>query len=85
MFATWTHALVALFAQWPSNQNFKQNYELGKVKGNKMVDMQLSNKKLQKRAIKMIIHQINVSEAKATQLLECHQSVRRAIQAYQNG
>lgn len=59
--------------------------QLGKVKGNKMVDMQLSNKKLQKRAIKMIIHQINVSEAKAIQLLECHQSVRRAIQAYQNG
>ena len=34
--------------------------QLGKVKGNKMIDMQLSNKKLVSRAEKMVMEEIKV-------------------------
>lgn len=56
--------------------------KLGKVKGNKMVDMQLSNKKLVKRGVKMIIDETGVSKEEATQLLQTHGSVRKAIDFY---
>lgn len=53
--------------------------KLGKVKGNKMVDMQLSNAKLVQRAIKMIIDESGVSNEKAAELLDKHGSVRNAV------
>ena len=56
--------------------------KLGKVKGNKMVDMQLSNHKLIDRGIKMIMGELNISEAKAKQLLKKHGNVRNAIDNY---
>ncbi|TLU90094.1 N-acetylmuramic acid 6-phosphate etherase [Dyadobacter sediminis] len=56
---------------------------LGKVKGNKMVDMQLTNEKLVNRALKMIIDEINVSPEKAQALLNEHGSVRASIEAYE--
>ncbi|MAW94647.1 MULTISPECIES: N-acetylmuramic acid 6-phosphate etherase [unclassified Leeuwenhoekiella] len=56
--------------------------QLGKVKGNKMVDMQLSNDKLVDRGIRMIQSEIPVDQAKAAQLLKKHGSVRAAINAY---
>lgn len=52
---------------------------LGKVKGNKMVDMQLSNDKLVERGIQMIITELSVSHEKAKQLLLNHGSVRKAV------
>ncbi len=55
---------------------------LGKVKGNKMVDMQLSNEKLVERGVKMIIDELGVSEDMAGALLEKHGSVRKAITAF---
>ncbi|CAM4118645.1 N-acetylmuramic acid 6-phosphate etherase [Flavobacterium antarcticum] len=55
---------------------------LGKVKGNKMVDMQLSNDKLVERGIQMIIAEINVSHAAAKTLLLENGSVRNAVNAY---
>ena len=55
---------------------------LGKVKGNKMVDMQLSNEKLVERAIRMIREEIQVSEVKAKDLLGQYGSVRKAVDAY---
>ncbi|MGJ8593726.1 MAG: N-acetylmuramic acid 6-phosphate etherase [Aquaticitalea sp.] len=58
--------------------------QLGKVKGNKMVDMQLSNQKLVDRGVKMIMSELNVSENEARQLLEQYKNVRLAIQHYQN-
>lgn len=58
--------------------------QLGRVKGNKMVDMQLSNNKLVDRGIKMIMSEINVAETKAKQLLEKHGNVREAINQYSN-
>ena len=54
---------------------------LGKVKGNKMVDMQMTNEKLVGRAIRMIIEELGVSPDEAESLLEEHGSVRGAIEA----
>ena len=52
---------------------------LGRVKGNKMVDMQLSNNKLIDRGTRMIMKALNVDEATAKSLLTKHGSVRSAI------
>lgn len=56
--------------------------QLGHVKGNKMVDMQLSNNKLVDRGTKMIMKEINVSQDVALQLLNKYKSVRNAIKNY---
>ncbi|KJD35130.1 N-acetylmuramic acid-6-phosphate etherase [Tamlana sedimentorum] len=56
--------------------------KLGRVKGNKMVDMQLSNKKLVSRGIRMIMAELNLDEATANSLLKQHKNVRKAIEAY---
>lgn len=53
--------------------------KMGRVKGNKMVDMQLSNKKLVNRGIKMIMEELNVSETEAAHLLEEYKSVRKVL------
>jgi len=54
--------------------------QLGHVKGNKMVDMQLSNNKLIDRGTKMIAEATGVSYKKANELLLKHGSVRKAIE-----
>jgi len=56
--------------------------QLGKVKGNKMVDMQLSNHKLVNRGAKMIMNELLVSEEEANILLKEAKSVRKAIANY---
>ena len=56
--------------------------QLGKVKGNKMVDMQLSNSKLVDRGVKMIMEEIPVSYDQAAELLKKHGSVRKAVNQY---
>jgi N-acetylmuramic acid 6-phosphate etherase len=56
--------------------------KLGRVKGNKMVDMQLSNKKLVHRAIRMLMDELQVDEQEASRLLEKHQSVRNVFKQY---
>ncbi len=56
--------------------------QLGRIKDNKMVDMQLSNNKLVGRGTKMLMDELNVSEEKANILLQKHKSVRRAIDAF---
>lgn len=53
--------------------------QLGRVKGNKMVDMQLTNIKLQHRARRMVMSEIGVTEEKAQELLEKYGNVRGAI------
>ena len=55
--------------------------KLGRVKGNKMVDMQLSNNKLIKRGTKMIMEELKVSEEAAEMLLKKYGNVRKAIAA----
>ena len=59
--------------------------QLGHVKGNKMVDMQLSNNKLVDRGAKMIMKEINVSEIEALELLNKYKSVRESINNFNNG
>ncbi|GAA4811903.1 N-acetylmuramic acid 6-phosphate etherase [Litoribaculum gwangyangense] len=59
--------------------------QLGHIKGNKMVDMQLSNNKLVDRGIKMINKELNISDIEAKKLLDEYGSVRLAIQNYKNG
>ncbi len=56
--------------------------KLGRVKGNKMVDMQLSNLKLVDRGVRMIMESIPVSREVAEELLEKNGSVRKAVEAY---
>ena len=57
--------------------------QLGRVRGNKMVDMQLSNHKLVLRAIRMVCEATGVNEERAAELLEKHGSVRNAVDAIQ--
>ena len=52
---------------------------LGKVKGNKMVDMQLSNDKLIDRGIRMIMEEIPVTYEVGAKLLDEYKSVRKAV------
>ena len=54
---------------------------LGHVKGNKMVDMQLTNNKLIHRGTRMIMEELGVSEKSAAQLLKKYGSVRKAVRA----
>jgi N-acetylmuramic acid 6-phosphate etherase len=56
--------------------------QLGKVKGNKMVDMQLSNSKLVDRGVKMIMGEIPVTYEEGSELLKTHGSVRKAVDFY---
>jgi N-acetylmuramic acid 6-phosphate etherase len=55
---------------------------LGRVKGNKMVDMQLSNDKLVDRGVRMIMQEIPVSYEEALLLLKKYGSVRKAVDNY---
>jgi N-acetylmuramic acid 6-phosphate etherase len=58
--------------------------QLGHVKGNKMVDMQLSNHKLVDRGTRMVQEELGISTEVAQQLLITHGSVRKAVSAYKN-
>lgn len=53
--------------------------KLGRVKNNKMVDMQLSNQKLIERGSKMISEALNLDLSTSEELLRKHGSVRKAI------
>ena len=55
---------------------------LGKIKGNKMVDMQLSNNKLVERGEKMLMSELNINQEKASELLAKFGNVREAILNY---
>ena len=56
--------------------------QLGKVKGNKMIDMQLSNDKLVIRGTLMIQKELNISKDEALTLLTTYKSVRTAVKNY---
>jgi len=56
--------------------------QLGHVKGNKMVDMKLSNDKLVGRAERMVMDELQVPLATAQALLQKHKNVRGAIDAH---
>ncbi|WP_440881549.1 N-acetylmuramic acid 6-phosphate etherase [Tenacibaculum sp. C7A-26P2] len=56
--------------------------QLGKVKGNKMVDMQLSNKKLVRRGIAILKSELKIEEDQAKKLLMKYGNVREAIRNF---
>ena len=56
---------------------------LGKVKGNKMVDMKLSNDKLVGRAKSMLVDTLGISLEEASDLLETYGNVRNVLNKYQ--
>lgn len=58
--------------------------QLGRVKGNKMVDMQLSNHKLVDRGTRMIMEELSVNYEEAKELLAKFGNVRNAITNYKN-
>ena len=55
--------------------------KLGRVYGNKMIDMQLSNKKLVQRGVEMIVEELKIDEKLAAELLKKHKSVRAVLLA----
>lgn len=56
--------------------------KLGRVKGNRMVDMQLSNNKLVDRGTKMVQNELEISYEEAEALLKKYGSVRAAVEKY---
>lgn len=56
--------------------------QLGRVKGNKMVNMQLSNAKLVDRGTRMIIDELGLDYENAKNILLIHGSVKKAVDAY---
>ncbi len=56
--------------------------QLGRVKGNKMVNMQLTNQKLVDRGTRMLVDELGLDYGKAHALLLMHGSVKAAIDAY---
>ena len=54
---------------------------LGRVIGNKMVDMQLTNGKLISRGTLMLMQELNISANEASELLNKFGSVRKALEA----
>jgi len=57
---------------------------LGHVRDNKMVDMQLTNSKLNKRAREIVMKELNVDMKKADELIIKHKNVRSAIDNFNN-
>lgn len=56
--------------------------QLGRVKGNRMVNMQLTNQKLVDRGTRMIMEELNMNYEQAKHLLLVHGSVKEAIDSY---
>ena len=53
--------------------------QLGRVKGNKMVDMKMTNHKLIDRGARFIMEELGVEKSKAVELLKKYGSVRKAV------
>ena len=58
--------------------------KLGRVKGNQMVDMQLTNEKLVERGTRMVMKALVIDHSTALALLITHGSVRAAIDNFEN-
>lgn len=55
--------------------------KLGRVKDNRMIDMQLTNNKLKDRGIRMVMNQLDIPYQEADNLLNQYGSVRAAIES----
>lgn len=58
--------------------------QMGRVKGNKMVNMQLTNKKLVDRGTRWLVEELGIDYDSAKRLLLLHGSVKKATDAYRN-
>jgi N-acetylmuramic acid 6-phosphate etherase len=58
--------------------------KLGRVKGNKMVDMQLSNNKLVDRGTRMVADELKIDYDLAAELLQKNGSVRKSVDYYKS-
>lgn len=58
--------------------------QFGRVKGNKMVDMQLTNNKLVERGTRMVMEELSIEKVEAERLLKLHGSVRKVIDNSKN-
>ncbi|MBQ4139285.1 MAG: N-acetylmuramic acid 6-phosphate etherase, partial [Muribaculaceae bacterium] len=56
--------------------------QMGRVKGNKMVNMQLTNNKLVDRGTRWVAEELGLSYDEAQQLLLKYGSVKKATDAY---
>ena len=59
--------------------------QLGRVKGNKMVDMQLANTKLVDRGVRMVMEELSIGREEAEKLIEKYGSVRKVIDIVREG
>ena len=59
--------------------------KMGRVKGNKMVNMQLSNAKLVDRGTRMVVEELGLPYDEAKRLLLLHGQVKAAVDAYRSG
>ena len=59
--------------------------QLGRVKGNKLFDMQLTNAKLVDRGTRMIVEATGVEYEEAKRMLLLHGNVRKAVDEYNKG
>lgn len=57
--------------------------KLGRVKGNKMINMQLTNQKLVERGTRMLMEELGLNADKARSLLLKYGSVKDALEAYE--
>jgi N-acetylmuramic acid 6-phosphate etherase len=55
--------------------------KMGRVKGNKMVNMQLTNKKLIERGTRMIVEELQITSEEARQRLLLLGSVNKVLEA----
>ena len=58
--------------------------KLGRVEDNKMVHMQLNNKKLVNRGVLMLMDELHIHQDLASTLLEKHKSVKNVLDNYKN-
>jgi N-acetylmuramic acid 6-phosphate etherase len=58
--------------------------KMGRVQGNKMVNMQLTNKKLVVRGTRMLMEELGLEEQEARETLLKYGSVKKAIEALKN-
>ncbi len=56
--------------------------QLGRVKGNRMINMQLTNKKLIERGTRMIVDELSIAKEDARSLLIKYGSVKKALEYY---
>lgn len=59
--------------------------QMGRVKGNKMVNMQLTNAKLVDRGTRMVVDELGLPYDEAKRLLLMHGSVKAAVDAFREG